>query len=143
MVRLVSPGSLDGTDWDDVYDELEEGWRAFFHQLRHHLERHRGEDRRTIFLSGRAPARDVIAGVDGMAPGEPWLASRHQRATATGEYGGGLVGVLAARGVDSPEPGRVTVTVTTHGLDDAAYAETRDRWASWWRATAEDPKVTP
>lgn len=143
IVRFVSAGSLDDTDWTDIYDEIEEGWRAFFNQLRHYLERHRGENRRTVYLSGAIVPAAAVAGVDAITPGEPWLASRHQRITAVDDYDGGLVAVLAKPGVESSEPGHVSVTVTTYGLDDAKYAEARERWASWWQSAAEKAKVTP
>src|SRR4051794_30107756 len=50
VVRVVRPGPLAHASSDDLYDELIRGWHGFFVQLRHYLERHPGEDRRTLFL---------------------------------------------------------------------------------------------
>jgi uncharacterized protein YndB with AHSA1/START domain len=52
IVRVVRPGSLEGADRD--YDDIREGWLTFLHQLRHYVERHPEERRRTIYLSGEA-----------------------------------------------------------------------------------------
>lgn len=141
VVRIVCAGSLADTEWEDVYDPTEEGWRAFFHQLRHYLERHPGDERRTVFLAGDAPPAEVVRAVDALAPGRPWHASRYLRATAVDTLGGGLIVVAAPSPIDSAEPARANVTVTTHGLDDAAFAEERRRWEEWWAGVAGKTKV--
>lgn len=142
LVRIVCAGPADDADWDDVYDAIEEGWRAFFHQLRHYLERHPGEERRTIFLGGEAAGADAARLVDATVPGRAWMASRFQRATAVDAYGGGLVGVASTRPVDGDEAGRLMVTITTHGMDDAAFAALHAEWAARWTALARNAKVT-
>jgi uncharacterized protein YndB with AHSA1/START domain len=50
VVRLTraAPAGRDG--WDGIYDEINEGWLTFFQQLRFYLERHPGEDRRTVHV---------------------------------------------------------------------------------------------
>jgi hypothetical protein len=143
VVRIAQPGPLAGRPWDERYDEEIQGWHAFFAQLRHYLERHPGEERRTLYLAGTASAPEVLAAVDGAAPGRPWYAGRHQRVTAVEAYGGGLVVVMAQRGLDAAEPGRVQVILTTHGLDDARFAEARRAWAAAWSALDPDGSVTP
>jgi hypothetical protein len=37
--------------WDGVYDEVNEGWLTFFQQLRFYLERHPGQERRTVHVA--------------------------------------------------------------------------------------------
>lgn len=142
-VRVVQPGPRANAAWDEHYEEIVQGWHAFFIQLRHYLERHPGEDRRTLYLEGTAPATAVLATLDEMAPGRAWDSGRYQRATAIDQYGDGLVVVLSTIPLDSDEPGRVQVTLTTHGLDDARFAEVRREWQARWAAVAEDAKVTP
>ena len=58
VTRAAPAGS-----WDDVYDEVNEGWLTFVQQLRFYLERNPGRDRRT---------QHVPAG------GEEWFSSEHQ-----------------------------------------------------------------
>jgi len=143
VVRVVCAGSLADAEWEDLYDEMEEGWRAFFQQLSYGLQRHRGEDRRTVFLAGDAAASEVLAAVDARAPGREWAASRHQRATVVERYGGGLVLVKSSRPLDADGPSRVWVLLTTYGLDDAAYADLHREWAAWWASLAKDIQVQP
>ena len=143
IVRVVQPGPLADADWDELYEEIVQGWHAFFQQLRHYLERHAGQERRTLYLEGTAPAPVVLTAVDELASGRIWYAGRHQRVTAVEHYGEGLVVVLAANGLDSDEPGRVQVTLTTHGLDDAAFVAARREWEARWTALAGEAKVTP
>ena len=45
VTRAAPAGS-----WDGVYDEINEGWLTFFQQLRFYLERHPGQDRRTLHV---------------------------------------------------------------------------------------------
>jgi hypothetical protein len=47
VTRAAPAGS-----WDGVYDEINEGWITFFQQLRFYLERHPGQDRRTVHVPG-------------------------------------------------------------------------------------------
>jgi uncharacterized protein YndB with AHSA1/START domain len=50
--------------WDGVYDEVNEGWLTFIQQLRFYLERHPGQERRTLHVS---------------ASGEEWFSAENQR----------------------------------------------------------------
>ena len=143
IVRVIQPGPLADADWDELYEEIVQGWHAFFQQMRHYLERHPGEERRTLYLEGTAPAPAVLAAVDALAPGQTWYAGRHQRVTATERYGNGLAVVLAANGLESDEPGRVQVTLTTHGLDEDQLAAARHELEARWTALAREAKITP
>ena len=57
--------------------------------------------------------------------GEPWHASRWQRITVDPD------GHLVAVGWN--DAGETGVTVSTYGLDDAAFAAVRDRWQAIMR----------
>jgi len=143
IVRVVQPGPLADADWDELYEDVVQGWHAFCQQLRHYLEPHSGEGRRTLYLEGTAAAATVLAAVDELAPGAVWYTGRHQRVTTTERFGGGLAVVLAANGLQSDEPGRGQVTLTTHSLDDARFAAARREWEARWTALARDAGVTP
>ena len=58
VTRAAPAGS-----WDGIYDEVNEGWMTFFQQLRFYLERHPGQERRTLHVE---------------AGGEEWFASENQ-----------------------------------------------------------------
>lgn len=137
IVRAVRPGPLDDARWEDIYDGIEEGWRAFFEQLRFWLERHpRGGRRRTIYLTGVASSADVLPTVTG----ELWHESRLQRICVAPE--GHLVGAAAQQSLATAEPGPISVTVSTYGLDDDTFEAVRAQWAQRWRSIAKDAEVT-
>jgi uncharacterized protein YndB with AHSA1/START domain len=141
VVRLVWAGGLADAKWDDIYDGMEEGWRTFFHQLKYYLERRAGQDRRTLYLTGLAPAPAVVAALDAAAPGEPWQASRHQRAVVPAAGGVDLVSVLSPQPLQADEPAKVSVTVSAYGMDEAAFDTLRSEWESRWSALVENPKI--
>ncbi|MDP8930634.1 MAG: SRPBCC domain-containing protein [Actinomycetota bacterium] len=142
VVRVTRPGSLADPD-DDVYDLIEEGWRTFLQQLRYYLERHAGEDRRTVYLQGEASPAEVLAALDEVVSGRLWHASSYQVAIVVDGQAGGLVVIEASSPLDSDVPGRVTVTVTSFGLGEAAFAARRHEWESWWTGLADRPRVVP
>lgn len=142
VVRLVWAGGLADAKWEDIYDGMEEGWRTFFHQLKYYLERRAGQDRRTLFLTGTAPAPAVVAALDAAAPGEPWQASRHQQAVAPAAGGVDLVSILSPQPLASDEPAKLSVTVTTYGMDDAAFAALEQDWTERWSTLVSDGNVT-
>jgi len=43
IVRLVNSGFVSGTDWDDQYDAMTDGWGMFMFNLQHHLQHFGGE----------------------------------------------------------------------------------------------------
>jgi hypothetical protein len=128
LVRLLRSGSAPGAPQADHHDEIAEGWLTFLHQLRFALERHPGEERRTIRVVG--VARDGDTGppvpVEDLG-GEEWYRAARQAGLTAPAYGDGLV-VLAREG--GP---RVTATVTTYGLGTAEFAALRRRWGDGWQ----------
>lgn len=141
VVRAICPGDLTDAKWEDIYDAMEEGWRTFFHQLKYYLERRAGQDRRTLYLTGTVPAPAVVAALDAAAPGEPWQASRHQRAVVPSAQAIDLVSVLSPQPLTAEAPAKVSVTITTYGLDDAAFDALRQEWTERWSTLAPGGKV--
>jgi hypothetical protein len=133
-VICVRPGPLDGADWDELYEDVREGWITFFNQLRHSVERHPDEDRRTIRLTGDAVPAEVIEALGREVSGPVWHEGRFQHAVAAGGDGDVLVGVQPKLPVDAREPGPIAVTVTSYGLDEASFEALRGHWQSWWAA---------
>lgn len=68
-LRVVTSGFGDGTSWDDFFDGVRFGWTAELCGLRHYLERHRGEDRRVVWIRVpyRADRADAWRGLVGPA----------------------------------------------------------------------------
>lgn len=138
IVRAVLPGDLDGTGWDEIYDGMAEGWRTFFEQLRFLLEARPTGRRRTVYLTGAADAATALA-IVGDPGGRPWHDSRFQRMIV--DPAGHLVVVAGQSPLTGGDSGPVSITVTTNGLDDDAFAAVRDEWTARWCGVA-DAKVT-
>jgi hypothetical protein len=138
VIRAVLPGSLDDAGWEDLYDGVEEGWRAFFEQLRFLLEERPTGRRRTIYLTGEATNERAL-GLLGSGD-RPWHASRHLRAAVDPD--GRLLEVGSTRPLADGATGEVSLTISTYGLDDAAFQKVRDEWAARWAAVVAAPKVT-
>jgi uncharacterized protein YndB with AHSA1/START domain len=83
VVRLVRAAPAGTASWDGIYDDINEGWLTFIQQLRFMLERHPGEERRTLHV----PLK-----------GEPWFESDNQ------------VGVVTDQGLVIRTPERVIVS---------------------------------
>jgi hypothetical protein len=98
IVRVTRTAPEGHDDWSGLYDEINEGWLSFVQQLRLYLERHAGEDRRTIHLEREIPVPE----------GETWFRSEHQTGVLLGDYGL----MIAARG---------RTIVSTYGLSDDAF----------------------
>jgi uncharacterized protein YndB with AHSA1/START domain len=58
LLRFVHANIPDSSDWDGMYDSTERGWEIFFATLRHYVERHPGEPRRTIYTMNKLPQGD-------------------------------------------------------------------------------------
>jgi hypothetical protein len=153
VVRLTRAAPAEG-DWSGVYDDVDEGWVAFVHQLRFALERHPAEDRRTLYLTGHArepgatlldrlglgasadaDGRYEAAGTpDGKLSGEVWFRSGNLTGLTVDAFGDGLVVVTTSTAEARPPHGGGSMTLTTYGLDDASFDRLRRRWTGWWNA---------
>ena len=153
LVRMTRGPRDPSNEWDAYYDDINEGWTTFLHQLRFAVERHPGEPRRTIYLDGMlgtdpSPvdaldlARAASAGpstpyaadvVDEHVRGEVLFTSAHQAGFTVAGWGDGL----AIFGVAPPSPHRPTggamAVLTTYGLPDDRFAALEARWTDWWR----------
>jgi len=153
VVRITRPAPTADHDWEDVFEDVTQGWIAFILQLRFAMELHRTDKRRTLFLSGSprtaggplaARAFDLPAtGAAGAAysitapmgdalAGRVWHRGRHQLAVTVDGVGDGLL-VAMDRAPDAKKPrGHSQVILTTYGLSDQAYDELAARWRTWW-----------
>jgi uncharacterized protein YndB with AHSA1/START domain len=133
-VRVAREGSRAADP--DRYDAIEEGWRSFLIQLRHYLDEKPAGSRRTLYLTGTTTGSRALKAVGGEASrvGKrvAWLVNRD----------GHLVVVAAQEPLDSMDTGSVEVTVSTYGLDDAAFDVLRQRWTDRWSRVARDARVT-
>ena len=153
VLRVVRPSPTADHDWEDIFEDVTQGWIAFALQLRFALERHAGDKRRTLFLSGspHAASRPLAARALGLpatgAPGTAyaitaptgdalaghvWHRGRHQLAVTVDGVGNGLL-VAMDRAPDAKHPnGHSQVVLTTYGLSDRAFDELAARWRTWW-----------
>lgn len=159
MVRLIRAAPAEGS-WDDIYDDVIEGWTMFLHQLRFALERHPADTRRTLYLSGRSRAAADPAPVDAFGlssvavvqPGDRfavrlatgdtiegtvWYRTRLQLGVTVDALGDGLL-ILTRSPTTSRSPhGGGALTLTTYGMSTAAFDALRARWHDWWVAAYE------
>jgi uncharacterized protein YndB with AHSA1/START domain len=133
-VRVSREGS--GPRGPERYDAIEEGWRVFLTQLRYLLSARPAGRRRTLYLTGETTGRQALGLAEGgwehVGPRVAW----------TVDADGHLVVVAGRVPLDRPEAARMEVTVSTFGLDDAAFAGQREEWAKRWAPLAADAEVT-
>ncbi len=122
--------------------------------LRLMLERHPGEDRRTLYFSGRSRTADTpkppeAAGLDAIASvpvggrysltlatgeaisGDVWYRAENQVGLTVDSYGNGLL-VVVRRPTTAKSPhGGGHALISTYGLSDAALADVRAKWTAW------------
>ncbi|MEV4706680.1 activator of HSP90 ATPase [Actinoplanes sp. NPDC049316] len=133
-VRVARDGPRTGDA--DRYDAIEEGWRSFLIQLRHFLGEQPSGARRTVYLTGTTTGRRALE----TAGGEATRAGK--RVAWLIDADGHLVVVAGQEPLDSLDTGMVEVTVSTYGLDDAAFDVLRKRWRERWARVARDARVT-
>jgi hypothetical protein len=134
QVRVARDGS--GPGGPERYDAIEEGWRAFLIQLQFLFGHRPSGHRRTLYLTGETAGRQALTLADGewqhFGPRVAWVVD-----------GDGHLVVAAGRvPLDEPEEARIEITVSTFGLDDAAFEAVRERWAKRWAPMAPDSSVT-
>jgi hypothetical protein len=132
-VRAVRGGPPGDTD---RYDAIEEGWKAFLVQLRYLLEQRPKGRRRTLYLTGTSTGRQALRLAD-----TAWT-RLGARVAWTVDADGHLVVVAGREHLHSPYAGRIEVTVSTFGLNDAAFDDYRERWTRRWAPLARDADVT-
>ena len=153
VLRVVRPSPTADHDWEDIFEDMTQGWIAFALQLRFALERHASDKRRTLFLSGSPKAANqplaaralglpasgapgtaysITAAMGDALAGQIWHRGRHQMAITVDGVGNGLL-VAMDRAPDPKYPnGHSQVILTTYGLSDRAFDELAARWRTWW-----------
>lgn len=119
------------------FDAIEEGWRAFLIQLRFLLDRRPVGRRRTLYLTGETTGRQAL----GLAGGEGWERVG-SRVAWTVDPDGFLIVVAGRIPLDDPAAARMEVTISTFGLDDAAFKSLREDWTRRWAPLADGAEVT-
>jgi uncharacterized protein YndB with AHSA1/START domain len=155
IVRLIRSAPVTDPSWKGIYDDVSEGWLTFTEQLRFVLERHHHQDRRTLYLNGRAktvaaPLPAQALGLDSVIAvptghryatkttlgeaieGQIWFRSPFQLGLTVDGYGDGLIIIGTRPTTDKSPHGGGNVVIMTYGLDDATFAGLRDRWIAWW-----------
>jgi hypothetical protein len=112
-----------------------------FERMQESLERYSADRRRTMFLDGKAVAAALSGALQERLPGTPWYEDQFQRGMITDEQGDSLVVLATRETLDSDRRGAVHITLTTHGLDDDAFAAAREDWWSWWSSQVDFPEL--
>jgi hypothetical protein len=112
-----------------------------FERMQESLARYSADRRRTMFLDGKAVAAALSGALQERLPGTPWYEDQFQRGMITDEQGDSLVVLATRETLDSDRRGAVHITLTTHGLDDDAFAAAREDWWSWWSSQVDFPEL--
>ena len=102
------------------YDPIAEGWISFVQQLRFALERHPGEDRRTLRLGPTSPAR-----LPPETAGEVYFRTEHQLGLVVDD---GLLVAWEKPADAEPPDGAASMVLSSYG--DARPDEAA--WRAWW-----------
>ena len=135
VVRAVQPGEPAGPD--EGSNSMEEGWIAFFHQLKRYVEEHHGEHRKTLYLTGSGPASAISDAMSNRLPGEDWFRGTYTRVINTGDFGPGLGVLYTSAPLDSDEEENATFTLSTWGLSEAEFFEVTSDWLGWWQTLTD------
>ena len=152
-LRLVRSGGAP-VDWSGTYEDITQGWINFFQQLRLALELHRGDKRRTLYLSG--PSRDGVGepsvelGLSDLRntesgtgyittlstgeaiSGQVWYQTHFQTALTVEQWGNGMLVISDIGRSDKRPHGGGSVLLTTYGLSEAQFTALEERWTRWW-----------
>ena len=153
-LRVVRSGPVSDIDWENVYEDVTEGWITFVEQLRLALEKHPGAERRTIYLSGKAIAGQAppshaldVARLRDAGPGRTYTAQASTGDTLTGtvwhqsafqlglaveQWGDGLLVVTDKPASTTAPHGGGSVLLTTYGLGEEKFQALQTRWSTWW-----------
>ena len=128
-VRIIRSEPDPGSEWASYFDDVTEGWTSFLHQLRFMLEHHPHEERRTAFFSaeGTTSTPDDLIADSPAANGSQWFSADNQRGVVVDDLGPGLLIVGATA------KGGAMAILTTYSQDNAAFEQTSEEWATWWR----------
>jgi len=157
ILRVVR-GMPDGANWDDVYEDMNEGWISFVQQLRLAAESHDIGPRRTLYLSGSGAVPSTALGLTDLLdtpPGAPvsvtlatgdhidgiaWHRTPWQFGLTVPQWGDGLLIVTDKSVTEQAPDGRGMVILTTYGLSDADFDALEAQWTRWWNGTFDEAK---
>ena len=154
LLRVLRRGH-EGVEFDGAFDPIDEGWITFSQQLRYALERHPGQQRRTVSALGvdlgsdedpllarlgvRTLGDDPVGGAyqvegpDGAhISGEVFFQTDLQVGLTVREENDALLVIARTPPSSAPPHGEAMFVLNTYGLDDDALAETARRWEAWW-----------
>ena len=166
VIRSAPAAGPDGKGWAGIYDDTIEGWTEFVQMLRLMLERHAGEERRTLYLSGRSRTADTpqppeALGLPAIAAvpvggrysvtlatgeaisGEVWYRAENQMGLTVDGYGNGLLVAVRRPTTEKSPHGGGHVLLSMYGLSDAALADLRAKWTAWLEATYDVIEIQP
>ena len=159
IIRLTRAARADGS-WDDIYDDIIEGWTTFLQQLRFTLERHAADERRTLYVSGRARAAGDPNQVEALgfgsmttarvgeayaltAPtgdrlkGTVWFRSKHQVGVTVDALGDGLLVVARRPPTEKSPHGGGMIVLSAYQLTETEFEAWVARWHLWWSGAYE------
>lgn len=124
VLRIVHSGIPSTPDWDGFYDGTQQGWEMFLRTLRHYLERHPGQPRRTALLF--APAE---------RPADTWARLTQALDLGKDTYKAGdlLTGDVLLR-----HEARVLL-LSVDQLDDGLFSVALDDGSVWAQLSAYGP----
>lgn len=167
VVRVIRAAPSGPSDWQGIYDDMVDGgWVTFVQQLKFFLEQHRGQDRRTLYLAGRARTASAPLPVEafGLADlprvpvsqrytatiatgeslaGEVWFRTPYSLGLTLDSLGHGLLIVVNRPRTEKSPHGGGAIVLTTYGLDDRAFTALRTRWVAWWETQFEATSIEP
>ena len=166
IVRMIRSAPATDKTWQGIYDDAVNDWLVFIEQLRFFLTRHKGADRRTLFLNGRVPSPDVAPPIEALGltrlavvptgsrysvktamgdtlEGEVWFRSGNQIGLTVDAWGDGLL-IISTRPVTAKSQyGGGKIVITTYGLDQPTQAALQARWSEWWRSRYDVIEIQP
>jgi len=162
VLRVTRAAPASG-NWDDIYDEITEGWRTFAYQLQYRLNHHPGETRRTTYLSGRtrtegAPPPPDALGLGSLAnaeagqayainsevgelSGRVWFRSAWQMGLVVDAFGPGLLVGMRRPATDKSPFGGGMFVLTLYGFDEPAHGALTERWRAWFESHFDNVTV--
>jgi uncharacterized protein YndB with AHSA1/START domain len=120
----------------DAYDAIEEGWRTFLTHLQFYFRQRPKGVRRTVYLTGETTPHQA------MSLSETEWTEVGRRIAWTVDADGHLVVVGCHVPLGEKVAAWTQITISTYGLDDAAFTTCRDGWTKRWAPVADLANVT-
>ena len=164
LVRVTRAAPAGGS-WNEIYDDIAEGWRTFVHQLRFAFARHawRSPDARSTCPAApaakvrhRLPRRWVSARFAEAWPGHlyaidvatgdrlmghVWFRSAWQIGLVVDAFGPGLLVAMRRPPTTTSPFGGGMFVLTLYGFDEAAHEALGARWRNWFAAAFDNVTV--